>query len=108
MIIDHYRMSGKHGNSVAMYTPFRTIRATEMRPDAKLHNPDPVYLRSLIDKAQLSLSETARLIGMTRNGLRNYMRDPSEPLARTADYRVQFALECLANDQKDNLGSVEK
>lgn len=79
-----------------------------MRPDAKLHNPDPVYLRSLIEKAELSLSETARRIGMTRNGLRNYLRDHSDPLARTADYRVQFALECLANGEKDNLGSTEK
>jgi transcriptional regulator with XRE-family HTH domain len=68
-----------------------------MRPDASLHNPDPKYLRGLIESAGLSISETARLIGMTRNGLRNYLRDRSEPLSRTADYRVQFALECLAN-----------
>lgn len=79
-----------------------------MTPDAKLHNPDPAYLRSLIDTANLSLSETARLIGMTRNGLRNYLRDPSEHLARTADYRTQFALECLAKGLKEDSGSSDK
>lgn len=67
-----------------------------MKPDARLHNPDPAYLKSLMATAGLGLSDTARRIGMTPNGLRNYLRERSDPLARSADYRVQFALECLA------------
>lgn len=52
--------------------------------------------------AGLSLTEAARLIGMSPNGLRNYLRERSDPLARTADYRVQFALECLAHGCKNS------
>lgn len=77
-----------------------------MRPDAKLHNPDPAYLKSLMAIANLGLSETAKLIGMSPNGLRNYLRDRSDPLARKADYRVQFALECLAYGDKTPEGDV--
>ncbi|MEB8059265.1 helix-turn-helix transcriptional regulator [Pseudomonas fulva] len=68
-----------------------------MKPDASRHNPDPHYLRELLSKARISRSEAARLLGMSRNGFNNYLRDRSEPLYREADYRVQFALECLAN-----------
>ena len=67
-----------------------------MKPDAKNHNPDPYYLRMLVDRAGVSRREAARLLGLSWNGFRNYLRDPTEPLYRTADYRVQFALECLA------------
>lgn len=76
-----------------------------MKPDAKYHNPDPVYLRLLIERAGISRREAARLLGMSWTGFRNYLRDQSEPLYRIADYRVQFALECLAAeffDQKDD------
>lgn len=68
-----------------------------MRPNAYHHNPDPKYLRGLLEKAGVSRSEAARLLGMSRTGFNNYLRDEDEPLYRTADYRVQFALECLAN-----------
>lgn len=68
-----------------------------MRPDAaKLHNPDPEYLKMLLEQSGLSRSEAARRIGLSYNALINYLRDPSEPLYRKADYRTQFALECLA------------
>lgn len=67
-----------------------------MKPDAHHYNPDPRYLRRLLEKANLSRSEAARLIGMSRNGLNNYLCDVSEPRYRAADYRTQFALECLA------------
>nr|WP_260412806.1 hypothetical protein [Pseudomonas cichorii] len=72
-----------------------------MKPDAKHHNPDPSYLRSLIDKAGVSRREASRLLGLSWPGFRNYLRDESEPLYRKADYRVQFALECLAADVSD-------
>ncbi len=67
-----------------------------MKPDARHHNPDPRYLLGLLKQANLSRSQAARLLGMSRNGFNNYLRDESEPLYRVADYRVQFALECLA------------
>ena len=55
------------------------------------------YLRELIDKAGISQRKAAQLLGMSWTGFRNYLRDESEPLYRVADYRVQFALECLAD-----------
>jgi hypothetical protein len=68
-----------------------------MKPDAANHNPDPRYLCRLIDQAGLSRRSAAQLIGMSWPGFRNYLRDESHHLYREADYRVQFALECLAN-----------
>lgn len=67
-----------------------------MTPDAKKHNPDPRYLRSLIERTGISQRHTAELLGMSWTGFRNYLRDEGDPLYRVADYRVQFALECLA------------
>ena len=68
-----------------------------MMPDACRHNPDPRYLRGLLEQAGISRGQAARLLGMSRNGFINYLRDESEPLYRVATYPVQFALECLAN-----------
>jgi hypothetical protein len=76
-----------------------------MKPDAQFHNPDPVYLRGLVEQAGVSRREAARRLGLSWPGFRNYLRDPSEPLYRKADYRVQFALECLVTKtcaQKDS------
>lgn len=67
-----------------------------MIPNAANHNPDPRYLCSLIDQAGLSRRGAAQVIGMSWEGFRNYLRDESHHLYRKADYRVQFALECLA------------
>ena len=73
------------------------LRRVEIKPDSKMHNPDPVYLRSLVESTGLSLRETARRIGLSWNGFSNYLRDENEPLYRRAPYTVQFALECLAH-----------
>lgn len=87
------------GNTVTRYDQVRNAKtACKMKPDAQFHNPDPVYLRSLVDQAGVSRREAARLLGLSWPGFRNYLRDRSEPLYRCADYRVQFALECLAAD----------
>ena len=51
-----------------------------MKPDACNHNPDPRYLRELIDKAGISQRKAAQLLGMSWTGFRNYLRDESEPL----------------------------
>jgi hypothetical protein len=74
-----------------------------MIPDAKLHNPDPVYLRGLIGNAGLSFRSAAKEIGMSSNGLYNYLRDKKDPLYRPASYPVQFALECLAGCSNSGL-----
>lgn len=68
-----------------------------MTPDATRHNPDPAYLRGLLDKAGLSQSEAARLIGIDPRTMRSYLSD-SATVARSsrAPYSVQFALESLA------------
>lgn len=47
------------------------------------------------------VTETAALLGLSVNGLRNYLRDRRDPLARNASYPVQFALECLAHGDKN-------
>jgi len=75
-----------------------------MKPDARHYNPDPRYLQGLLVKAGLSRSAAARAIGMSRTGFNHYLRDESEPLYRKADYRVQFALECLA-EPEDSIDS---
>lgn len=71
-----------------------------VKPDASKHNPNPLYLRVLIERAGISQRRAAELIGMSWTGFRNYLRDPGEKLYRVADYRVQFALECLAAGQE--------
>lgn len=65
-------------------------------PDASLHNPDPEYLRQLLDAAGLSQRNAAKLIGMTYEGFRNYLRPIDHPLYREAPYSVQFVLEALS------------
>lgn len=67
-----------------------------MKPDASRHNPDPRYLRGLVDQAGISQRRAAELLGMTWEGFRNYLRDEPHKLYRVAPYTVQFALECLA------------
>lgn len=79
-----------------MNTPSRNRRPRRM-PDAAKHNPDPSYLRGLVEQGGFSKRRTAQLLGLSWQGFRNYLRDESEPLYRVADYRVQFALECLAD-----------
>lgn len=70
-----------------------------MKPDARNHNPSPRYLLALIQRAGVSQRQAAALIGMSWTGFRNYLREPGDKLYRVADYRVQFALECLAADE---------
>ncbi|MCK9759834.1 phage antirepressor KilAC domain-containing protein [Pseudomonas syringae pv. syringae] len=67
-----------------------------MKPDSDSHNPNPDYLRNLIVEGGLSIRATAKLLGISSNGLFNYLRDELDPLYRKAPYTVQFALESLA------------
>lgn len=69
-----------------------------MKPDARLYNPSPLYLRSLVKKSGVSQREASRTLGLSWNGFHNYLRDETDALYRPANYCVQFALECMASD----------
>ena len=64
-----------------------------MKPNAKRHNPDPAYLRDLIDRAGLSQREAARRIGITDRMMRYYLAD--DEASPRAPYVVQYAIENL-------------
>jgi DNA-binding transcriptional regulator YiaG len=63
-------------------------------PDTKNHNPDPVYIRGLLDKANLSQRHFSRLIGVNDRTVRNWVAVPSIP------YSAQYCLEVLATSKK--------
>ena len=69
-----------------------------MKPDASKHNPDPRYLRGLVDRSGVSQRKAAELLGITDRSMRYYLSDEDSPTFRPAPYPVQFALECLAAD----------
>lgn len=64
-----------------------------MFPDSTNHNPDPDYLRELIDNAGLSQRECARRLGISYSTMRDYLNSNH---ASQAPYAVQFCLEVLA------------
>lgn len=66
-----------------------------MKPDPREHNPDPDYLRSLIEAAGLSQRGAAKAIGISERAMRYYLSGD-----RGCSYPVQFALESLAERGK--------
>lgn len=66
-----------------------------MTPDSNLHNPDPAYLRGLIDRAGISQREAARRLGISPRMMRQYLAI-GVTTAAPAPYLVQFGLESLA------------
>lgn len=66
-----------------------------MKPDATKHNPDPRYLRGLLESAGLSQREAARRIAVSERMMRYYLADESAD-HKPAPYLVQYALEQLA------------
>ena len=68
------------------------------KPDASLYNPDPEYLRGLLDKAGISQRKAAAALGMSDRALRYYLVATDHETYRKAPYTVQFALEALANE----------
>lgn len=68
-------------------------------PDQSNYNPDPAYLRGLIDRAGLSQRDAARRIGVSERVMRQYLADRSASTALDAPYTVQYALERLANQE---------
>jgi hypothetical protein len=64
-------------------------------PKATKHNPDPLYLRALIERTGLSQRECARRLGISERIMRMYISVSGKQ--SPAPYTVQFALECLAD-----------
>ncbi len=64
-----------------------------MKPNASKHEPDPAYIRGLIERAGLSQREAARRIGVSERMMRYYVSDDQN--APRAPYPVQYALENL-------------
>ena len=61
-----------------------------MRPNPDKHNPDPAYIKSLLERANLSPLKAGRAIGLGERIIYYYLDGQ-----RTCPYPVQFCLECL-------------
>lgn len=68
-----------------------------MKPNIDQHNPDPNYIRALLDKAGLSQRKTAHMLGVSERMMRYYLVSTDDPNYRPMPYAVQFAIECLAD-----------
>ena len=66
------------------------------KPNASLHNPDPRYLRGLLDDAGISQRAAARAIGISERAMRYYLSDTAAD-HRPAPYPVQYAIERLTS-----------
>lgn len=65
-------------------------------PDAARHNPDPDYLRSLIENSGLSQAKCAALIGVDLRLLKRYLQRDRGDGSAVCRYPVQYCLEALA------------
>lgn len=61
-----------------------------MKPDASEYNPDPEYLRDLIDSTGMTQPYLASLLGVDERTIRKWKTGE-----RKASYLAQFALEVL-------------
>lgn len=66
-----------------------------MAIDIKNHNPDSLYLKSLIERAGVGQREAARLCGIDERTLRRYIANPDKKSYLPCPYVVQYALENL-------------
>lgn len=71
-----------------------------MKPDATTYNPDPAYLRGLLDKAGTSQRQAANLLGVSDRMMRYYLAEEGSVQHRKAPYTVQFAIEALAESNQ--------
>lgn len=69
-----------------------------MKPDISKYNPDPTYIRALLEKAGLSQRKTAHILGISERMMRYYLVRTDNPNYRPMPYTVQFAIECLADE----------
>jgi len=61
-----------------------------MKPNADDYNPDPDYIRALVDSAGMTQPVLASKLGVTDRTVRKWISGD-----RVAPYLAQFALECL-------------
>lgn len=66
-----------------------------MKPNARNHNPDPRYIRRLIERAGLTQEQAGERIGVGARTMRYYV-SLDKASYRPAPYSVQYALEQLA------------
>jgi hypothetical protein len=66
-------------------------------PDSRTHNPDPSYLRSLIEQAGLSQRKVAIYLGINERSMRKYF---SLEHGGDCPYSIQYCLEVLAMNPK--------
>lgn len=64
-----------------------------MKPNPATYNPDPAYLRGLVERSGLSQREAAKRIGLSDRAMRYYLSGERKPM-----YAVQYLLEVLASD----------
>lgn len=67
------------------------------QPNPATYNPDPDYLKGLIDASGLKQKEAAELIDLSPRMLRYYLGEAGTSKHHDCPYLVQFALECLAD-----------
>lgn len=72
-----------------------------MKPDSSKHNPDPRYLRGLLDSAGISQRRAAEMIGISDRAIRYYLLDEANEKYRPAPYPVQFAIESLVESRPE-------
>jgi transcriptional regulator with XRE-family HTH domain len=77
-----------------------------MRLQPSTYNPDPLYLRHLIEQTGLTQAECARRVGIDPSTLRRNLANGTRTALR-ADYRTQYALERLVADTHKKEGSME-
>ena len=76
-----------------------------MKPNSEKYNPDPIYLRSLVEQSGLSQRKAAKVIGVSERVMRNYLSlNPNDHTK--CPYPVQYCLECLAKIKKTHSPSL--
>jgi hypothetical protein len=61
-----------------------------MTPNAENYNPNPEYIRDLVESTGLRLPELGKVIGHDERTIRRWINGE-----RKYPYSLQFALECL-------------
>lgn len=75
-----------------------------MKFDPTNHNPDPAYLRGLIEKIELSQRKIAALLGIDERTFRMYLANRKAKNILDCPYVVQFCLEWLAEEKVQSVG----
>lgn len=68
------------------------------RPNAEHYNPDPAYLRELIQRSGLNQRVAAERLAISPRMLRYYLAEAGTDKHMDAPYLVQFGLECLVKE----------